>query len=70
MKIIIEKNLSKIRNKKALEEAEHIFNHESKQGFLKSKGESKFVKFRDESIKMLIIMIKMIVTYIVKCQDK
>lgn len=49
MKIIIEKNLSKIRNKKALEEAEHIFNEESKQGFFKSKGESKFVKFRETS---------------------
>ena len=49
MKIIIEKNPSKIRNIKALEEAEHIFNNESKQGFLKSKGESKFAKFREES---------------------
>ena len=49
MKIVIEKNPSKIRNMKALEEAEHIFTNESKQGFFKSKGESKFQKFRETS---------------------
>lgn len=67
MKIIIEKNPSKIRNLKALEEAEFIFENDSKQGFFKSKGESKFQKFRAES---KIEDAKLIELHIVKIYGK
>ncbi len=48
MEIKIDKNPSRIRNLKALEEAEKTF-AKTKQGFFRSKSESDFRKFRDDS---------------------
>ncbi len=50
MKVIFETNRAKIRNTKILDEALHIIEHESMQGFFRSKGESEFKKFGQTSI--------------------
>ncbi len=48
MKIVIDKNPSKIRNLEALNQAESVF-AKIEQGFFKSKIESEFRKFKEDS---------------------
>ena len=49
MKIVIEKNPSKIRKLRELERAEEIFGSKTKKGFFALKDESEFKKFREYS---------------------
>ena len=50
MIIKIEYNKDRIRNMDVLNEAIDLFNNKTKQCFLRSKGESEFKKFKEDSI--------------------
>lgn len=67
MKIKFETNRGKIRDTKALDEALHILEQESKQGFFRSKGESSFGKYNPKS---LIEDAKLIELHVVKVYGK